>query len=253
MSNLEPIYVVGYPRSGNTWLSRILGEVLDSPVEGYKGALPLATEGQNRNGKYVIRQLHLKPVEHDVEDGITADEISVGAWSGDKIIVITRDPRDVCVSAMYYWDIPNIDAAIDAVGLGVSPLKKMGAWSAFVNMWRETDIEAVYTLYENICWHGRFEIKSILYSLGIPFSQDDIDNALKNQEINTKRKQVSIDGDSRPYGKTIQTKHLRKGIVGDWRNHFTKQSGEKSQEYFGEEMLRLGYTSSPLWYLEEMQ
>lgn len=35
MSDPTVIWVVGYPKSGNTWLARLLGDALNSPVTSY--------------------------------------------------------------------------------------------------------------------------------------------------------------------------------------------------------------------------
>jgi len=49
------------------------------------------------------------------------------------------------------------------------------------------------------------------------------------------------DGDKRPYGKDIQLHHLRKGIVGDWRNHDWTKIGPFADSTFAKGMDRLGY------------
>jgi hypothetical protein len=46
-------------------------------------------------------------------------------------------------------------------------------------------------------------------------------------------------GDDHPYGKTIQLKHLRKGIVGDWRNHFSESDIALAEEIFGRDILAI--------------
>ena len=48
----DDTFIVSYPRSGNTWLSRILGDLLDSPVTGIFDARPLAEEGLDRQGEF---------------------------------------------------------------------------------------------------------------------------------------------------------------------------------------------------------
>jgi hypothetical protein len=55
------VFVTGIPRSGNTYLSRLIGDALDSPVGGARGAVALATEGQDRPGQHRVMQLHLLP------------------------------------------------------------------------------------------------------------------------------------------------------------------------------------------------
>ena len=35
----ETVYVVGYPKSGCTWLTRLVAELLGCPVSGFLGAV----------------------------------------------------------------------------------------------------------------------------------------------------------------------------------------------------------------------
>jgi hypothetical protein len=43
---------------------------------------------------------------------------------------------------------------------------------------------------------------------------------------------------------------MRKGIVGDWKNHFTKADAEYITEYLGEFMMEQEYIESLDWYYE---
>ncbi len=40
---------------------------------------------------------------------------------------------------------------------------------------------------------------------------------------------------------------LRKGIVGDWRNHFTREAAEIFESRAGDQLRLLGYESSTSW------
>jgi hypothetical protein len=40
---------------------------------------------------------------------------------------------------------------------------------------------------------------------------------------------------------------LRKGIVGDWRNHFTPKVKERAKELIGEALIELGYEKDLDW------
>jgi hypothetical protein len=41
---------------------------------------------------------------------------------------------------------------------------------------------------------------------------------------------------------------LRKGVAGDWRNHFTREAGAAFDRHFGETLVRLGYESDRTWF-----
>lgn len=51
----------------------------------------------------------------------------------------------------------------------------------------------------------------------------------------------------RARGAEDQSSHIRKGIAGDWRNHFTDRVTEAFKERFGEHLVVTGYEESLEW------
>lgn len=244
------IVVVGYPRSGNTWVSRALGDILQSPVGGGYGAKPLCTEGQERPGKYHVQQLHLKPdYSKHMENG--AYQISVPAYKGKpRLVLVVRDPRDIVVSVMHYWNLEGVDRALDALINGHHPLGVHGPWSQHVEDWLDSGLPYILVRYDDLhtipyaTWLRVMNELTELYEVNgekFRYTKDRVSGAIDRQEFKAKKAQIAIDGDGRPYGKTIQQKHLRKGIVGDWESHFNVEQEELAREHFGRVAQRLGY------------
>ena len=103
---MNEIIVTGYPKSGNTWLSRLLGDILNSPVTGRDDyeAVPISQEGLDRSGDYTIIQLHLVPdcSNHNNQFITNRFHICPDNHTDEKIVIPIRDPRDVAVSCMHY-------------------------------------------------------------------------------------------------------------------------------------------------------
>lgn len=237
------ILVVGYPKSGNTWVSRLIGEYLDSPVVGYGNAVPIATEGTDRRGKYAVRQLHLHPVREDGDTFLLNGwQANLNAWRGEKVVCVIRDPRDVAVSVMHYWELPTINDAIRAMGEGTAPLNVVGKWSDFVESWLDCGLGKVWISYEYLRTDQALTFYRLLSSLGLSDSYDKhVVAAYRKQLIDVKREELRQDGDQRPYGKEVQVKNLRKGIVGDHENYFTEESYDLARLYFGRVAERMLY------------
>ena len=51
----------------------------------------------------------------------------------------------------------------------------------------------------------------------------------------------------RQKGEAEPTAHVRKGIVGDWRNYFTKRDGELFHEIAGKTLIEMGYEQDSTW------
>lgn len=246
------IVVVGYPRSGNTWVTRLIGDILDSPVGGYKNANPICTEGMERPGKYYVMQLHALPDvrDRDSEAIVGARTININGLRGEKIIHVVRDPRDVAVSAMYYWDLPNIKTSVSAMANGAHPFGGSGPWDKYVDSWERVWLPQVMRIrYEKLYSDPLMcVVDYLLPFIGVSMSHDNVTKSIESQSFNAKKNQIQADGDGRPYGKNIQLKHMRKGITGDWRNHFKRSDGKLLEDYFGKSLRYYGYETDGDWW-----
>ena len=253
------IFVVGYPRSGTAYLARLLGEALNSPVVSYGQYHSIADEGLDRPGNYKIHQLHLFPErryapadanKQPVEQLIIGDTIlNESAWKGERIIHILRDPRGVAVSVMFYWGLPDLDKAIDYITAESSIMPC--SWVDYITAWQESKIKFVQIKFSQLLTNTGVTLYNILSCISVKLpSGQDIETAIVNQDFAYRRRLIEENGDNMPYGKDAQLKHLRKGVVGDWRNYFTCKDGERLHNHAGKLMMELGYIQSDDWYKE---
>lgn len=223
-SDLKEIYVVGRPRSGTVWLNRLVADALNSPLEapGLK-ADKAEYHGPGRDGGYVVRKTH---------DGIKRG----------PTVFIQRDPRDVAVSTMFYRHSSDLFTVVRQM---CEPYNT--SYKYHIRIWldRPQNIKSfvVFTRYETLHENTKFELRLIVEALtGKTFTHKHLAEVVERQSFSAVK---SADVKGR------YAHSMRKGIVGDWKNHFTKEIGQYMQQHMGDFMLEQGYiTNENQWYEE---
>jgi len=249
--SLNDILVVGYPRSGNTYLARLLGDAFNSPVTGLGSAMPIATEGQERPGPYTVRQLHMK-ARRGLGQGralVSAYEFDLDHYAGEYIAHIYRDPRDIAVSAWKFFGHDSLEVTLhNMVGHAPDAQDIHGSWADYVIGWYNASLDNLVQIrYEYLVSHPYLNLSIALATWGLP-AANRLDEVIKRQGFSAKRAQIERDGDTRPYGRERQLQALRRGVAGDWRNWFTRREAEIAHAYFYELLEKLGYERDPAWW-----
>lgn len=110
------IYVVGYPKSGNTWLARMIAKATKIPVRPLDPShLEVATDvnkeierdgGLEEGGVFKVHEM-----PDDFDNRLTRDAGNHEA----KLVYIYRDIEDVFISSFFYFERNVIDYERDAI------------------------------------------------------------------------------------------------------------------------------------------
>jgi hypothetical protein len=168
-----------------------------------------------------------------------------------KIIQLVRDGRDVLTSGTYDWLLKDAEGT-DRYRFYVQsePGMKLDRFfddvviEKWANNWRET-IDAfdqsgadTQVTYERMKENLAAELQSILRTVGANEKQVATDASFAKM---SGRKA----GDA-----SDPTAKARKGIVGDWKNHFTKADGELFDSICGSCLIDMGYEPNRNWISE---
>lgn len=211
----QVIHVTAYPKAGVTWLVRLLSDLLDSPQTGVEITSPLIW-GVRSDGGYEIVKTHWQNYEYSLDD--------------HRLVLTQRDPRDIAISAMYYRKQEPTDKNL----MGALEVL-IATYEPFLRGWLDSGKYDVLTRYEELT--DPFELSRIVFVLtGTTLS-------LKRVEESMGRQAFSALASRFPHS-------MRKGIVGDWKNHFKKEHGEYITEHLGQLMLEQGYIKDLDWWKE---
>ncbi len=232
----ELIYVVGFPKSGNTWLARLLAEVTLSNIDA-SNSVDEADNSANRTGGYLIHKFH--------------DSGNMLLPDGVRVVYIVRDIRDVLVSAFFFnnsfmsEDCVRIDnekcgwfKGFFARSYFRHQIKRMnkqwcgneltvlrnwvhgkksnvGNWSEHIRSWSNRP-QIIMVKYEDLLQDTESVMRKVLNSIYIEVSDTALKKAISNQSFDKKKSKFRNSGNK----KNVQ--FLRSGKAEGWREYLTR-------------------------------
>lgn len=246
-----PLYVAGYPKSGSTWLTWLLGDLLDSPTGGStpaQDAIEIACEGAERSGQYLIRKGHYVLTTEGDRAVPEPHKLNPDHLDGAPVVFIVRDPRDIVVSAAHYYRQP-VDEIILWMAEGRGSLRALGPYADYLEKWLYflKACGGALVKYEELADDPVWPLYFLCKTLAI-FPVHDYLQVAARQSFAARQAVVEQRGDAMPMGKEFNQHFLRKGVAGDWRNVLNRAQGARMQELFGGTMSFLGYVDEINWW-----
>ena len=226
----------GYPKSGNTWLTRLTAQLIGCPVKGFwtqPDNNDIAIEGKERKSEYrCFKAHHTFPI-------LTKSFTDYGNGT-EKVIYIVRDPRDVAISASFFFKRLRGKRIFRLLGLswlhnkitlqaklteyckivangGDLPWMNI-SWADHVESY--LDSGALIIKYENLNSEPALECQRILNFLGIHRSERDIERAIYLQSFEKKKNELIK---RKNYQKAV---FLRTGKSEQWRDIFSEKQNK---------------------------
>ena len=247
------ILVVGYPKSGNTWVTRLTAELLGAPVRGFwrePGTREIAVEGTERSAPIDVFKGH-----HPCKEVTSRLELT-------NIVYVARDVRDVAVSGAHYFSFRRRTAAgrasyaarwvrrrmsaqfetdyrvrrmLDVLAVGDSTVSEWCTqpWDEHVLSYVQAG--AFVTRYESLLYRPEDEARRLLNHLGVQRTGEQIRAAVLRQSFGI-AKQRYLEA-----GEHARAASLRRGREGDWRMSLTTEQQMFCWRRFGPMLAHLGY------------
>ena len=236
---LHVAHVVEFPKCGGSWVR--------NSILTYLGKTP------NVNARLVSRD--------DVLHGHRLHR-SFYRWP----IIVVRDPRDTYASLFHHEttlnrvrDVPTVfdrhfrrtpgrdlrDEFADYLEVRLrGRFHPYFTYSDFVESWLDRP-GICLVRYEDMLARPEAELSRILAFLGLAADPERVRAAVaENSFANQTRR---LYGSERAPGQEDATKFLRKGVSGDWKNHFDERSCRIFWEVEGGALRRLGYAGDRGW------
>ena len=246
----DDLLIATYPKSGTTWLSEILDAIYhDGDLEKCRrdaiyNRVPFL-EMKAPGILSGVEQLEKIPSPRLVKTHLPVHLLPASFQEKDcKVIYMARNAKDVVISYYYFYQMAKIhfDPGILSEFLQAFMDGKVayGSWYKHVKGWWEKRHEKrlLYLFYEDMKKDPRREIQKILQFLGKEVAEETVARILHHTSFQEMKKNPATNYETMP---TELMDHslspfMRKGISGDWANHFTVAQNERFDQHYQQQM-----------------
>jgi len=232
------IVVAEYPKSGGSWLVNLLGDALELPKRDIYVTTGFCLFDIFRHPWYEDFQ-SLELTQSCVIKSHELPDSKLHNFPA-KAVHLIRDGRDVVVSRYFFEKDFCVQNGIlkDFNTTFDDYLERTSAeWSNFVEAWMARGV--ITCRYEDLLTNPMPNLKKILGSFKMHISAEKLGESIM---ANTKeRMRKALD-------KTFKyNTFVRKGIAGDWREHFSDYNKDAFKKHAGDVLIRLGYEKNNDW------
>ena len=237
------IFITSYPKSGNTWLRFLLGNVLFDDFN-FTNKEELIPNIHINTNKY----LENLPLERRI---LKSHEYFDPRYK--KTIHIVRDPRSVFISYFEYLKKikilkPNAthNDFIDSFIYGDTKIDPYGTWQENVGSWigaRGESADFLLVKYEDLKNNTEVKLSEILSFINIDVNSEKIKNSIQKSSFESMKKNEKINNSKikefKKFDKSIP--FVRKGTTDEWKSCLDENHNLRIINSFGNLMADLGY------------
>lgn len=242
-----PLYfVTEHPKSGGTWLSRMISDYLEVPFPRYSlvpHAFSSVTHSHWGHDRRLRRVFYLYRDGRDVMTSFYFDRVRIARYQArpgsgrvrrtyEKLFGKDYNPADVVRHLPRF-----IEHEFAHPGRG-TPLN----WRDHVEDWHQPGREGriAYLSYEELLDDCAGTLKRAIEEIA--------DLEVDPWQLETTVEKMSMKRlTGRSPGQGDLTQHIRKGIAGDWQQKFSREAAETFDHLAGDALVELGYESDRGW------
>ena len=229
----DDIFIVSYPKSGNTWMRFLLANLMTQKEINFHSAADYIPDFE----------AHKELLEKCPRPRILKSH-SLFDMRFKKIIYLIRDPRDVYVSYFHYLKkkLPNNqqDFSVFLRKKDLYPSR----WHVHIESWLMAEKNDFLVIrYEDMLLDTYAELRKVVQFLAWEISDVKLSEAIKKSSFKEMFRLENEKG--RPFrseeDKSGSSKFVRSGKSGEWKSYFSKEDLEFLRSECGNLLEKMGY------------
>lgn len=242
------VFLVGHPKSGNTWVAYMLGILIH---QDFNNALNLANVGD------YVPVIHGKDYEIYRYPDLKNPRVFRNEWPiypdlYPRVIYLVRDPRSVLVSYYHMYGLLTGDGKLSlhefvreylARGCLIR-LEPNIRWDIQVRYWadRANRNDTILIRYEDMLLQRQAALERTVSFMGLPYTSDLIRLALGRGEFKAMKKNEREHG-AESYLRVNGRKgaFIRRGKIDSWKDEMEPKTVRLVERELGSVMALLGY------------
>lgn len=252
LRHLRPsdVFLIGHPKSGNTWLAYMLAIILHRDD---RADISLANVG-NFVPTIHARDAGIAEYQHLPDPRVFRNEMPRFAERYPKIVYLMRDPRAVLVSLYHMYNTIFADKQMTLHAFLREYLTHgcIRSWEPLVIRWdwqvaawmarAERDERVMLVRYEDMVRDRKQVLRNVMLFSGVTCAEDDLELAVTRGSFDAMQQTEKRYGaESYPGEIGKRGRFIRRGKVDGWRNELDPAETELIVREFDPVMRAVGY------------
>ena len=228
----DDVWIVSYPKSGTTWVQQIV-KLLQNGCkdDGRKidQAIPFVDMISKDPTFYYQVNLSELPFPRAFKSHFTYDLMPCGPPNTKlcKYIYVARNPKDTIVSMHHFLHarkvFPPHFQCSDFIPMFMKGEVGYGSWFDHVLGWwaHKDDPNVLFLKYEDMKKDLSGSVQQIAEFIGCTITKEELEAVVKQTEFGSMKSNPLANYSWE--GEHQVTPFMRKGMVGDWKNHFSDE------------------------------
>ncbi|XP_062855227.1 cytosolic sulfotransferase 3-like [Trichomycterus rosablanca] len=247
----DDILIATYPKAGTTWVSYILDLIcfretcpereksipVSDRVPFLEFSCPPEPSGTEKTDS-------LQTFPRIIKTHLPVQFIPKSFWEQNcRIVYVARNAKDNVVSFFHFDQMEKLQPEPGDWSSYLERFKEgkmlYGSWYDHVCGWwekKQTNSKIHYMFYEDLVENTGREIERLCSFLGLSKSKEEKANIIRSVHFDIMKANPMTNQSDDPSLDFSVSQFLRKGKVGDWRNHFTVAQNEQFDEDYKQKM-----------------